>query len=148
MKFFFSALKLARRFFPGRNLSMEEMELLHVIMMENVVKVNAVSSFRARDINNAHNEFTNRLLRIHSYVELSEAMKDSFPTMGIDRAFLFIYTGDGKARLESGFSGEKLFTQGLEFSSDLLFPLNSSMKSSAASLSSSLSSTRTASTVI
>ncbi len=122
MKFFFSALKLALRFFPERKLSMDEMELLHVIMMENVVKVNAVSSFRSRDINNAHNEFTNRLLRIHSYVELSEAMKDSFPMMGIDRAFLFIYTGDGKARLESGFSGEKLFTQGLEFSSDLLFP--------------------------
>ncbi len=122
MKFFFSSLKLARRFFPQRSLSMDEMELLHEIMMENVVKVNAVSSFRARDINNAHNEFTNRLLRIHSYVELSEAMMDSFPTMGIDKAFLFIYPEDGRARLESGFSGDKLFTEGMEFSSDLLYP--------------------------
>ena len=122
MKFFFSALKLARRFFPQRSISMEEMELLHEIMMENVVKVNAVQSFRSRDINNAHNEFTNRLLGIHSYVELSEAMKDYFPRMGIDKAFLFVYPEDGKARLESGFSSDKLFTEGMEFSSDLLFP--------------------------
>jgi DNA-binding LacI/PurR family transcriptional regulator/AraC-like DNA-binding protein len=122
MKFFFSALKLCRRFFPQRTLSMDEMDILHEVMMENVVKINATDSYRTREINNSHNSFTNTLLKVHSYMELSEAMKSFFPSMGIEKAFVFTYTDDGLSRLESGFSGEKLFSEGMPFSSQLLFP--------------------------
>lgn len=122
MKFFFSALKLGRKLFPEREFTMEEMDLLHEIMMENSVKVTATTNYRSKEINNSHNLFTNALLRVHSFMELGETMKTYFPLMGIDKAFLFSYTDDGKARLESGFSKDKLFTRGNDFSQDLLYP--------------------------
>ncbi len=122
MKFFFSALKLCRRFFPGRELSVDEMEMLHEIMMESVAKVEAVRSDRTRGINTSHNNFANRLLRVHSFMDLGEAMKTYFPEMGIDKAFVFVYTDDGKSRLESGFSQDRLFTGGIPFSSEFLYP--------------------------
>ncbi len=122
MKFFFSALKLCRKLFPERELEVDELDLLHEIMMETSVKVSATRSYRHREINNAHNLFTNALLRTHSFSELGEAMKSYCPTMGIDKAFLFKYTEDGKARLECGFSKDRLFSPGVEFSDSLLFP--------------------------
>ncbi len=122
MKFFFSALKLCRKLFPERELAVEEMDLLHEIMMETFVKVSATESYRALEINNGHNLFTNTLLKVHSFMELGETMKSHFPTMGIEKAFVFTYTDDGKTRLECGFSSSKLFTQGEEFPQKLLYP--------------------------
>ncbi len=122
MKFFFSALKLCRKLFPEREISITEMELLHEIMMETSVKVSAVRCYRQREINNSHNSFTNRLLKVHSFMELGEAMKTYLPLIGIDKAFLFTYGEDETSRLETGFSEEKLFTTGKEFSQNLLYP--------------------------
>ncbi len=122
MKFFFSALKLCRKLFPERELEVDELDLLHEIMMETSVKVSATKSYRNREINNAHNLFTNALLQTHSFPELGEALKNYCPAMGIDKAFLFKYTEDGASRLECGFSKDRLFTRGIEFPDELLFP--------------------------
>lgn len=122
MKFFFSAIKMAKMIFSSRSFSSRETYLLAEILMESNARISATKSYREREINTIHNTFANKLLKVHSYSEMGEAIKKYFPLLGIEKAFVFKYVGENQTRLECGFSRDKLFTKGNEFSRSYLYP--------------------------
>lgn len=122
MKLFFSSIRLARYVTQSESISLTEVETLHEIMMEGDVRVSATLNYRSGEMEKSHNSFANALLKAHNYQELAEKMRQYFPKMGIDKAFIFIYDKEGKTHLECGFSSEQIYTSSAPFSDELLYP--------------------------
>lgn len=122
IKLFLSAIKLCGVVYKEREFSSLETYLLSEILMESEARVSATNNYKRRERNTTHNAFANKLLKVHSFEEMGEIMKKYFPPMGIEKAFIFTYKENGSAVLQCGFSQDKLFTRGKEFSSSLLYP--------------------------
>lgn len=122
MKLFFSTIKWARILLEERELSLEEMDLLHDIVMEQSARVKATSDIVNSGKNKAYNNLGSGLLKALTYEDMGKAMATNLPLMGISKAFLFLCDKEGENRLVTGFSGEEVLEEGKPFSEEQIYP--------------------------
>lgn len=122
MKLLFSTFKWARILLEERELSMDEMELLYDIAMEQSVRVNASESYRKSEKSKAYNVLGAELLKSLSYKGMGEALSKNLPRIGVKKGFVFLQCGDGESRLVTGFSDGKIWDEGEPFSEERIYP--------------------------
>ena len=122
MKLFFSIIKWARILLGVRELSLEEMDLLHDIIMEQSARVTASNNIAASVKNKAYNNLGSDLLKALSFKEMGAALSKNLPAIGVSKAFVFLCDLDGENRLVTGFSESKIWSEGEPFNDNKLYP--------------------------
>ena len=122
MKLFFSVLKWARTLLDTREPDMEEMEILHEIVMEQSTRVSTAKAMEEKATNMAFITLGYDLVKSLTYKEIGEAFSRNLPSIGLSKAFVFLTEGDGNSRLVTGFAKGKIWGEGEEFSESRLYP--------------------------
>ncbi|MGN1164324.1 MAG: helix-turn-helix domain-containing protein [Candidatus Ornithospirochaeta sp.] len=122
MKLFFSIVKWTRILLGTREPSMDEMEILHDIVMEQSARVSAAKSFVDSEKNKAFIRLSSDLLKSLSFKDIGEAFSRNLPSIGLEKAFVFLSDGDGNSRLATGFTKGKIWGEGENFPDTRIYP--------------------------
>ncbi len=122
MKLFFSVIKWARILFGVRELSLEEMDLLHDIIMEQSARVSASNNITFSIKSKAYNALGADLLKALCFHDMGVSLSKKLPDIGISKAFVFLSDIDGENKLVTGFSDSKIWDESQPFSGNRLYP--------------------------
>ena len=122
MKLFFAIVKWAHILMNVSELSLEEMTLLHDILMEQAARVSAAKNISSSLKNKVFNALGADLLKVLSFRDLGSTLSKRVPELGISKAFIFLSDMEGGNRLVTGFSEGKIWDESQLFDSNKLYP--------------------------
>ncbi|MBQ2259157.1 MAG: helix-turn-helix domain-containing protein [Spirochaetales bacterium] len=118
--FLFESMKWSEELLGATRLGIEEREVLHAFAVHHTGRVNALSSFEKKSMNEVLDAFNMELLATSSLTQLLQKMRESLPKLHVKKAFIVLRKDDNTSVFAGGYDGSELYKDKVEFSAHLM----------------------------
>lgn len=116
----FESMKWAEELLGASRLGIEEREVIHSFAIHHTGRLNALSSFAKRTMNQALDAFNMELLATSSFTQLLSKMREFLPLLHVKKAFIVFRKDDDISQFVGGFDGDELIKENIDFPATMM----------------------------